>query len=130
MKKFILIFLLFVSCVAKSQALIGYTPSEVRAKFPDKEWEYGKWGEKDNLLVMSYLSGEIISGYFFNEDQKSVLCSITPLDQGTLQAMIEMYNKKYVIKDSYHWEFYSSGTIFKCSLNLTDEGRYYFLWHE
>ena len=65
MKKIILILLLFVSHLAKSQALIGYTPSGVRSKFPDKEWEYGKWGEKNNLLVMSYSNGEIICGYFF-----------------------------------------------------------------
>jgi hypothetical protein len=130
MKKLILFLFILISTGASSQALIGYSPSEVRAKFPDKEWEYGKWGERKNLMLMTFQTDDIIVGYFFNEDQKSVICSITPLSQGTLQAMVEMYNKKYVIKDSFHWDFYNSGTVFKCSLNVTDEGVYYFLWSE
>ncbi len=111
-----------------SQALIGYTPSQVREKFPDKDWEYYKWGDDDKLLVMTFSTEELIVNYFFNEDNLSLFCTIKPLKQGGLQFLVEKYNNRYVVINSNTWRFYADGTVFICKLKTLDDGSFYFQW--
>lgn len=114
--------------ISKSQPLFGYTPSEVKAKYPDVEWEYKKWGEGNDKLTMGFRTEDLLVIYFFNEDNRSLFTTIAPQNQGELQSFIESYNNRYVIIDSYTWKFYNDGAVFLCKLKQTDEGKYYFLW--
>lgn len=128
MKKLLILLLLLVSHQGISQPLFGYTPSEVKAEFPELNWNYKRWGEGNKKLSMGFLTEKLLVIYFFNEDNKSVYTSIAPQTQGELQSFIESYNQRYVIIDSYTWKFYNDGAVFLCKLKQTDEGRYFFLW--
>lgn len=129
MKKLLILLIMLVSSNVMSQALIGYTPRQVKDKFPDKEWEYYKWGDNDNL-VMTFRTDELVVNYFFNDDNLSLFCTIKPLKQGGLQFLVEKYNNRYVIIDSGTWKFYSDGTVFICRLKTLDDGSFYFQWSE
>ncbi len=132
MKKLTLLILMLIPMKGMSQAVIGYTPSELRDKFNNVSWEYGKWGPEGNknLLVMTWRNNDIIVNYFFNSDNINHMCSITPINQGTLQGMVERYNKRYVIVDTHTWRFYNDGTVFLCELRTLDDGSFFFLWTE
>lgn len=116
--------------VCFGQAMLGFTPSKVREKNPDKDWKYGKWGANNDLMSMSFTSSDetFVVSYLFGDNNLSVYTSVIPLTQGSLQAIIENYNKRYVIIDERHWKFYSPDGIFNCSLEQTDKKAFYFLW--
>lgn len=128
MKKLLTLLLVIMPWVSNSQSLFGYTPTEVKAKWPEMEFKYNKWGEEKNLMMMSFVKDNLSVSYFFDDHNKSIVTTIIPLTQGYLQAVIEHYNKRYVIVDSYTWRFYDDGSIYLCELKQTDEGKYYFMW--
>lgn len=112
-----------------SQPLFGYTPSEIRNKWPNFTWEYEKWGEYKDKMMMSFAEDNIRVIYFFDDDNKSIYTSVCPLTQGELQGLIERYNNRYVIIDNTTWKFYNDGAVFLCRLKqTTDTKNYYFLW--
>jgi hypothetical protein len=130
MKKilFVLVMLLSVSLSSKSQPLFWYSPTDIRAKWPNVEWSYGKWGDKDEFMTMSFTVDDIGVVYYFNGDGKSIYTAIIPMNQGKLQLLVELYNNRYVIVNSYSWKFYDSGALFLARLLQTEKGNYYFLW--
>jgi hypothetical protein len=115
-----------------SQAVIGYTPPQLREKFPNVSWEYGKWGPEGDktMMMMIWRSDEMVVNYFFNKNNVTESCTIVPLTQGILQGMVEKYNNRYVIVDKQTWRFYNDGTIFLCKLKALDTGVFYFWWTE
>jgi len=129
MKKLFILLIMLVSSNAMSQALIGYTPPELKNKLSNVDWEYSRWGNHDNL-VMTWRNEDIVVNYFFNDDNITEYCTIAPLKQGGLQFLIEKYNNRYVVIDNSTWKFYSDGTIFLCKLKTLDDGRFYFVWSE
>lgn len=128
MKRLLLLLILLTPMLSQGQSLFGFTPSEVREKRPGVDWTYGKWGEDDDMLTMSFSADGLYITYMFNSSNRSVFTIVTPLNKGSLQAMIEVYSKKYVIVDDYHWKYYDSGSLYRCALNQTNDGSYYFLW--
>lgn len=129
MKKLIFILMMaLLPFVSSSQPLFGYTPSEIRSKYPNANWQYKKWGNNMDMLSMSFEADDLLVIYFFNKKDRSVITTIAPLTQGELQSFIETYNQRYVIVDSYTWKFYDEGNIFLCELKTTAEGGYYFMW--
>jgi hypothetical protein len=130
MKSLVIGLVLFLGLAgdSNSQALIGFTMSEVKSKYPDTEWTYNHWGKNDALQTMSFETDKIGVIYFFDENYRSIITAIVPKTQGTLQGMIELYNSKYVIIDESHWKFYANGVVMNCSLQMTEGGAYYFNW--
>ena len=129
MKKILLFLLLLLPGLSMSQPLFGHTPSQIRDKWPNFDWEYHKWGEYKDKIMMSFVEDDIRVIYFFDENDESVFTSVCPLTQGELQRMVEMYNNRYVIIDNTTWKFYNDGMVFLCALEQTaDTKKYYFLW--
>lgn len=128
MKKLLTLLLVITPWLSNAQALFGYSPTEIRTKWSEMEFRYDKWGEEKNLMMMSFTKEKLNVTYFFDEDNKSIITTLVPLTQGHLQAVIEHYNKRYVIVDSYTWRFYDDGSIYLCELKQTNDGRYYFMW--
>jgi hypothetical protein len=130
MKRLFLILLIAVlPLISKSQPLFGYTPSQIRDKWPNFDWEYEKWGERKDKMIMTFAEDDIRVMYFFDENNHSVFTSICPLTIGELQGMIEQYNNRYVVVDNTTWRFYNDGAVFLCTLRQTaDTKKYYFLW--
>lgn len=132
MKKILVLLLILLSHQVMSQAVIGYTPPQLREKFPNVSWEYGKWGPEGDktMMMMIWRSDEMVVNYFFNKNNVTESCTIVPLTQGILQGMVEKYNNRYVIVDKQTWRFYNDGTIFLCKLKALDTGVFYFWWTE
>lgn len=126
--KLLFVFLLFTVSTGKAQPLFGFTPSEIRAKVPDAVWSYDKWGHDKELLSMAYSTDKVKTYYLFNADNRSLITIMYPLSQGTLQATIEIYNKRYVIVDNYNWKLYKEGVVYECTLSQTDNDDYFFMW--
>jgi hypothetical protein len=129
MKKLLLLLAMAVlPLISNSQPLFGFTPSEVKDRYPGVDWTYKRWGDGDDKLSMGFRAEDLIVVYFFNENNKSIATTINPQTEGELQGIIERYNSRYVIIDSYTWKFYDEGSIFMCKLKQSDQGRYFFLW--
>ena len=130
MKKFIIFSLLILYSYINSysQAKIGFNMSDIRKEFPNKKWEYGKWGD-EKLNRMSFTDDDVTVIYYLDDNNLSISTAIFPLSQGLLQGMIERYNKRYVIVDDTHWKFYINGGVLKCDLMSTDDGGFYFYWY-
>ena len=108
--------------------MFGYNPSEIREKYPNADWHYDKYGDAKDLLVMYYDNESMRVMYFFNYNNVSTGTAIVPKNKGTLQWLIETYNNRYVILDNTHWKYYDDGSVYKCTLDQTSDGRYYFDW--
>lgn len=127
-KKLLILFLLAMPWPSQAQSLFGYSPTELREKWPGVQWEYEKWGKENSLLMMSFSQERLRVSYFFDNSNKSIVTTITPLTQGELQSIVEIYNKRYVIVDGYTWRFYDEGSIYLCKLNHIKDDKYYFMW--
>jgi hypothetical protein len=127
-KLIILLVLLPNLALSQAQPFFNYNPSEIKAKRPNADWSYTKWGDNDELFAMGYKDPEAFVMYFFDEDNACVITSITPKTQGDLQAFVESYNKRYVIVSDTEWKFYSEGVVFNCQLAQTKTGIYFFMW--
>ena len=130
MKKLTLFLLMLIPTMGISQAKIGFNPSQIREEFPNVEWNYQKWGENKDKLSMAFMNDEFLVNYLFDENNVSIITAIAPFKQGTLQAMIELYNSKYVIINKNTWRFYDNGVVFICRLKAFDDGSFYFKWQE
>lgn len=128
MKKLILLLLALLPYVSNAQSLFGYSPAEIKAKWPTEQFTYDKWGENKDLIMMSFIKDNMGIAYFFNKDNESVVTSVSPLTQGQLQTLVELYNKRYVIINTTTWRFYDSGSVYLCKLTQTDNGKYHFIW--
>lgn len=130
MKKLLIILLVILPWLSKAQSLFGFSPSEIREKRPGVEWTYNKWGDNKELLTMSFRADQLHVTYFFDASNKSVFTIVIPLTKGSLQAMIEVYNKRYIIIDNYNWKYYDTGSIYHCLLKQDEtDGSYFFIWY-
>ncbi len=111
MKKTILslLFILFSLC-GFSQSRLGYTEYEIRKDF-SKEYFYT--GKTEQGAKYIYFKDErIISMYFFDSKGVCNLCSATPLNSGTLNYMVEIFNKQYVVIDGVVYaHYFTSGVM-------------------
>lgn len=129
MRKFFILMFMAIPWLSQGQSLFNYTPTEIRQKWPNEEFTYDKWGDYKELLLMTFKRDNMGISYYFNASNKSVVTTVSPLTQGALQLLIEVYNKRYVIINNTTWKFYDDGNVYLCNLNQTDDGRYYFLWY-
>jgi hypothetical protein len=116
MKNLILIlFLLLAPLFASSQSRIGYTEQQIRQDFSKETFKQAYTEERVKYIYFD--DGRILSMYFFNEDGICAICSATPLNEGTLNYLVETYNKQYVIIDDKNWKSYTkNGGIIYISL--------------
>jgi len=127
-KCIIVILICFASHIGYSQPLFGYTPEDIKNKYPNVTWEYNAWGTNNELVSIFYTEKDVSVHYFFDKNKESIFTAIYVFNQNTLQALIEIYNKKYVIVDNYNWKFYNQGSLFECNLSQNKSNDYYFFW--
>lgn len=116
MKKIILILLFnLFSFFSFSQSRLGFTEYEIRKDFSNEYFYTGK--TEQGLKYIYFNDQRIISMYFFDSNGVCNLCSAMPLNSGTLNYMVELYNKQYVIIDDTKWKYYTgNGGIIYISL--------------
>ncbi len=121
---FVLLLLLFCS-KGYSQARIGFTDKEIRKEFPKGKFKSGIDKDGDKYLSVELSTMTVI--YYFNSDDRCSLTAAIPDDQGSLNAMVEDYNKKYVIVSDKEWKMYNDNGIMTIELVFPEKGSAYFL---
>lgn len=116
MKKILLIILfIFLNISVFSQSRIGFTEYQIRQDFPEETFYTGYTEEKVKYIYFN--DGRILAMYFFDKDGVCAVCSASPINSGTLNYMVELYNKQYVIIDDKNWKYYTkNGGIIYISL--------------
>jgi hypothetical protein len=129
MKKLFLAFVLCFPIYGNAQAHLGSTLKEIKALHSDLEFnvKYSDKGQK-------YAYAEMIFGtfyyYFDNGTGLSNFCMQIPKDMVSLNAQVEVYNKKYVITSETSWKAYlEGGGIMKINLQYNTEYAIYVFYY-
>jgi hypothetical protein len=129
MKKLIILFTIILPIIAKSQAHIGSSLSEIKTIHSDKVFttDYTSDGIKyayaDMPLGTFYY-------YFDNETSLSYLCLQVPYNMSNLNNQVEIYNKKYVIVSETSWKAYlEGGGLLKINLEYNEEQKLYVFYY-
>lgn len=125
MKKLIFAFLILLPFTGKSQAHLGSSFADIKARYPDKIFkiEFANDGTKYTTADQPY------GTFFYNFDKETgltYLCIQIPHNMDALNAQVEVYNKKYVIVSETSWKAYlEGGGIMKINLSFDDENNIY-----
>ncbi len=122
MKKAVLFFTLsFLSFLSFGQGRIGFTAEEIMADFPDYKFVHGVTDNGIKFIFSDdFKRGEVV--YFFDEQGKSFLTMIVPRTTMDLNALVQLYNYKYVQISDTEWKAYlQNGSILKIELVNTDD---------
>ena len=133
MKNLIIFFLVasttLVPFIAKSQAHVGATLSDIKALHNDKIFttDYTKDGTKYAYAEMQL---GIFYYYFDNSTSLSYLCVQIPYDMKSLNNQVEIYNRKYVIVSETSWKAYlEGGGMLKINLEYNEEKKLYIFYY-
>lgn len=94
--------------LGKAQAHLGSTLTDIKALYPDKFFtiDYSTTGQKFASADMSY------GTFYYYFDKKTGLsnfCMQVPDNMPALNALVENYNKRYVIISETSWKAYLEG---------------------
>ncbi len=123
------IIIFFLPIYTFSQVRLGYTEEAIREEFYDNK-TYDK-AYKDDYYYISYDFGDddVLALYYFKYDQKGCYSTIVaPRTQGTLNTLVERYNRQYVIISSTEWMMYHDEGIARIRLIYEDEN-VFFVWY-
>ncbi len=112
---FILTFLFIFNSIF-GQSRIGFSEYDIKHKeFPFKTFvtKYSDDGTKYMFTEDEFS----VDYYFFDKESICDVCFIHPKTQIGLNAMVETFNKTYVIISPTEWRMYlNNGVILKCGL--------------
>ncbi len=131
MKRIFFIIILFISIFGNAQAHLGSTLEELKEIYPDKTFtiDYANSGKKYASADMTY--GTFF--YYFNKETSLTdFCAQFPNNITALNALVEIYNKKYVILSETSWKAYvEGGGIININLVYSNESKLsYFTYEE
>lgn len=130
MKKLILIFCLFISCIGYSQARMGYEYNDILSEFAfDYEFDYTAGYEEKLGKYLAFYVGTGTIFYYFNEEDICYTSMIIPTKKVDLHYYIEKYNGTYTIIDDHTWHMYDKGVVIIIELIYVEDGGYYFLFY-
>lgn len=126
-KIFYLVFLL-MPIWGKAQAHLGSTLKEIRERYPDKEFDIDYTNSGGKYAQVKMPLGTFI--YYFNDENITYMCIQIPEDMPSLNAQVEIYNKKYVVVSETSWKAYlDGGGIMKINLTYNDEYKLYVFYY-
>lgn len=122
MKKLFIAILFPIMC--KSQAHLGATETEIRQMHPDNEFSRS-WTNDGRKYIMSKMTyGTFI--YYFDKSGYTDFNLQIPTTLQDANALVEMYNRKYVITSKTTWTAYlDGGGIMKISMVFDEEIKTY-----
>lgn len=128
MKYFFFVSLIFSYASLSAQARLGSSISEIREEFKETKYHLkSNYDNKNDFNITVELTDSYVTYYF----HKSTTCTATviqPKNEGILNGLVELYNKKYVILSSRNWRMYSKYGISNIELFYTTDGSYYIIW--
>lgn len=99
---------------AIAQARLGSTESQIRKDFSDRYFERGT--ANDGTKYIYWSDESMIVAYYLDSKNVCQSCAIFPKKQGTLNYLVEKYNKNYVIVSETQWKMYSDNGIMNIEL--------------
>lgn len=129
MKKLIFALLFLFPLIGQAQAHIGESLSGLKERYPDKNFkiEYADDGTKYTIAEQPL--GSFIY-YFDDETGLTYMCLQVPNDLQSLNAQVEIYNKKYVIISESSWKAYlGGGGTMKINLIYNEEYDTYIFYY-
>ena len=130
MKRIFFIITLFISIYGNAQAHLGSTLEELKEMHPDKTFtiDYANSGKKFASADMTYGT---FSYYFNKETGLTDFCIQIPNNITALNALVEIYNKKYVIVSETSWKAYlDGGAILYINLIYSEENKLSYFSYE
>jgi hypothetical protein len=110
MKKYLLgLVLVLLSFFGFSQSRIGFSEREIRNEFSAETFKVGFTEEQ--IKYIYFTSDYMTAMYFLNSENICTYCVAIPYDVGTLNTLVERYNKEFVIIDDVSWKYYTGSNI-------------------
>ncbi len=124
-KKTVLSFLfgVFIS-FAYGQARLGYSEREIRNESTRRIFETGYTEENIKFIFTTYSYGSV--AYYFTSEGLCQMCVVRPNNQGSLNYLIEEYNKLYVIISDTKWKMYNNTGVMLIELIYDKNGTCHF----
>jgi len=114
----VLSFLVQAFCTEVSaQARLGSTESEIRKDFSGTSFKIDR--TDDGTKYIYYENNEMVVFYYLNDDNECFVTRIIPR-QGTLNYLVEKYNKSYVIISDTKWKMYTDNGIVNIDLTFNN----------
>lgn len=101
-----------------AQARMGYTESEIKADFKDKVFKSGLTNINTRYVYFEEKNATIT--YYFDENKLSNMCRVFTTHKPTLNALVEQYNREFVIISDTHWKYYTGAEIIYVDLVFKD----------
>jgi hypothetical protein len=116
MKKYLLGLLLVLSSFfGFSQSRIGFSEREIRNEFSAETF---KVNFTDKGIKYIYFTSDYMTAmYFLNSENICTHCIAIPNNVGTLNALVQRYNKEFVIINDVSWKYYTGSNIIYITLN-------------
>jgi len=129
MKQFLLIiFFACTSIAAFTQSRIGFSASEIKTEFWERQYNLKESFDTSNRYYIAIKTKRANVAYVFDEKQFCTITYIFPLDQGALNFYVELYNSRYVVAGLNQWKMYSNGGVSEILLIYPESGGYFFAW--
>ncbi len=115
------------SIIIFGQARLGSSIADIRSEFRDSNFNLKSGYDSDgDYYINVELERAFVTYYFDNS-----FCYITiivPKNQGALNALVQIYNERYVIKSNTEWNMYSGKGMARIRLIFDEDDSYYFIW--
>jgi hypothetical protein len=107
-----------------AQARLGYTEAQIRHEFPFKYFRSGITTLGQHYIYFE--DAKFTIAYYFNDDNVSSSCMLIPATRGYLNALVEQYNREFVIISETTWKMYSETGIIYVELVFEEKGKVHF----
>jgi len=129
MKNIILLIVLLIPNLSKSQAHLSATLSDIQSMHPDKVFKSGITDDGTKYTSTEMVLGTFIY-YFDGTTDLSYLCIQIPSNMTNLNTQVEIYNKKYVITSKTSWTAYlEGGGMMYIRLKYSEEDKMYLFYY-
>ena len=125
MKKLLLI-LMLVPLFGISQARLGSTRNEIYSEFAELIPSFSQNADGVEYLIINI--GNLMVLHYFNDNNICKTSVIYPETQGSLNALVESYNKQYVILGPKTWRMYTNNGEYADVNLVTANGVTFFVW--
>lgn len=131
MRKLLIIILLALPFWGSSQAMMGYTYTEVWDSWADDDDSVREGKVSSHGIQYITVSTEyFVIGYYFNETYHCDQVYIFPNTMAGVNGLAERYNGKYTIVDNKNWKAYLSGGVYDIKLMYDDKmPNPFFYWY-
>ena|ERR1700741_334598 len=113
----------FLANYSFSQARIGHTEQQIRNEWSDQKFSSGR--TEDGTKWIEWEEPNMRTFYYFGKDGLCNFCIAKPLNQATLNTMVQHYNNTAVIISDIEWKLYTDNGILNIKLLYSDNGSYF-----